>query len=137
MYLYGLISWFVLSHTAGHASSMISSSLPSMTKVTSSHHHHHTIPPLKSEAPLKVLLLVEPTPFNYVSGYANRFKEMLKYLHLAGDEVKVVTADRDPHPPTSYLSYPIKNQRGNIIIPSSTIFIPTSNAASPLIMSYQ
>jgi hypothetical protein len=36
---------------------------------------------------MKIVLLVEPTPFNYVSGYANRFKEMLKYLKEAGDEV--------------------------------------------------
>ena len=43
------------------------------------------IPPLKSGKPLRILLLVEPTPFNYVSGYANRFKEMLKYLKLAGN----------------------------------------------------
>jgi hypothetical protein len=34
--------------------------------------------------PLKILLLVEPTPFNYVSGYANRFKEMLTHLKDMG-----------------------------------------------------
>jgi hypothetical protein len=30
--------------------------------------------PLTQTPPLKVALLVEPTPFNYISGYANRFK---------------------------------------------------------------
>lgn len=69
-------------------------------------------PPLTSEKPLKVLLLVEPTPFNYVSGYANRFQEMLKYLKLANDSVKIVTADSDPKPPTQFLDYPISTQRG-------------------------
>ena len=43
--------------------------------------------PLDQTPPMKIVLLVEPTPFNYVSGYANRFKEMLKYLKEAGDEV--------------------------------------------------
>ena len=43
--------------------------------------------PLCTEKPLKIALLVEPTPFNYVSGYSNRFKEMLKFLHKAGDQV--------------------------------------------------
>ena len=41
----------------------------------------------KSETPnRKVALLVEPTPFTHVSGYANRFKEMLKHLENVGDE---------------------------------------------------
>lgn len=30
------------------------------------------IPPLCTEPPLKILLLVEPTPFNYISGELNR-----------------------------------------------------------------
>jgi hypothetical protein len=40
----------------------------------------------ESRRKLRLLLVVEPTPFNYVSGYANRFKEMLYYLKKAGDE---------------------------------------------------
>jgi hypothetical protein len=43
--------------------------------------------PLTTNPPYKVLLLVEPTPFNYISGYANRFKEMLFWLKAAGDSV--------------------------------------------------
>lgn len=35
-------------------------------------------PKLKASAPLKVALLVEPTPFTHISGYSNRFREMLK-----------------------------------------------------------
>lgn len=41
---------------------------------------------------LRVLVVVEPTPFSYVSGYANRFKEMLYYLKKAGDEGETYTA---------------------------------------------
>ena len=70
------------------------------------------IPQLTSEPPLKILLLVEPTPFNYVSGYANRFKEMLKFLHEAGDEVRILTADKDPQPPLDFMGYPITTNRG-------------------------
>jgi sulfoquinovosyltransferase len=71
-----------------------------------------SIPSLSTEPPLKILLLVEPTPFNYVSGYANRFKEMLKFLHAAGDEVRVLTADKDPNPPLDFMGYPITTNRG-------------------------
>lgn len=65
-----------------------------------------------STEPLKVLLLVEPTPFNYISGYANRFKEMLRYLKLAGDKVQVITPDCDPKPPAQFQGYPITSPRG-------------------------
>lgn len=67
---------------------------------------------LSSQVPLKILLLVEPTPFNYVSGYANRFKEMLKHLKHVGDEVRIITPDCDPDPPKEYLGYPIISPRG-------------------------
>lgn len=50
-------------------------------------------PPLNRNPPRKVLLMVEPTPFTHVSGYANRFKEMLKFLRKAGDHVDILTTD--------------------------------------------
>lgn len=65
-----------------------------------------------SNVPLKVLLMVEPTPFNYVSGYANRFKETLRHLHKYGDSVHVITPDDAADPPKSFLSYPITTLRG-------------------------
>lgn len=70
------------------------------------------IPPLDQEPPLKILLLVEPTPFNYISGYANRYKEMLKYLKKAGDEVMIVTPDKDRSHPDEFLGYSIYCPRG-------------------------
>ena len=60
----------------------------------------------------RVLLLVEPTPFNYVSGYANRFKEMLKHMKSMGLEVEVLTPDKDPDPPQEFNGYPITTVRG-------------------------
>jgi len=50
-------------------------------------------PPLNRNPPRKVLLMVEPTPFTHVSGYSNRFNEMLKFLSKAGDDVEVLTVD--------------------------------------------
>jgi sulfoquinovosyltransferase len=50
-------------------------------------------PPLRRNPPRKVCLMVEPTPFTHVSGYANRFKEMLKFMQKAGDEVDILTVD--------------------------------------------
>lgn len=39
-----------------------------------------------AKSPMKVLLVVEPSPFSYVSGYTNRFQEMLKQMKEAGDD---------------------------------------------------
>ena len=50
-------------------------------------------PALKDTPPRKVCLMVEPTPFTHVSGYANRFKEMLKFMQKAGDNVEIMTVD--------------------------------------------
>ncbi|KAJ1455236.1 hypothetical protein M885DRAFT_520530 [Pelagophyceae sp. CCMP2097] len=47
----------------------------------------------------RVALLVEPTPFTHVSGYANRFKEMLKFLREMNVEVAVATPDDKPDAP--------------------------------------
>ena len=69
--------------------------------------------PLSSTPPMKIVLLVEPTPFGYVSGYKNRFEEMLKFLKKAGDKVSILTAD--PNPSTAardFLGFPITINRG-------------------------
>lgn len=70
-------------------------------------------PPLQSTPPLRVGLLVEPTPFTHVSGYANRFNEMLRYLREAGDNVEVVTPDPEPEQaPKRRFGFKINNIRG-------------------------
>jgi sulfoquinovosyltransferase len=53
----------------------------------------NSAPPLKRNPPRKICLMVEPTPFTHVSGYANRFKEMLKFMKKAGDDVNILTVD--------------------------------------------
>lgn len=65
--------------------------------------------------PRKVCLMVEPTPFTHVSGYANRFKEMLKFLKKAGDDVDILTVDsKTPAQdlPTEYQGYPVRHTQG-------------------------
>ncbi|KAJ1495186.1 hypothetical protein T484DRAFT_1763127 [Baffinella frigidus] len=61
------------------------------------------VPDLRSTPPIKVGLIVEPTPFTHVSGYSNRYKEMLTYLKMAGDDVEIVTPDDTVDPPTEFL----------------------------------
>mmetsp|Transcript_6947 Transcript_6947/g.9375 ORF Transcript_6947/g.9375 Transcript_6947/m.9375 type:complete len:481 (-) Transcript_6947:79-1521(-) len=72
-------------------------------------------PPLRRAPPRKVCLMVEPTPFTHVSGYANRFKYMLQYLAKAGDKVEVLTVDSQTDPkelPKESFGYPIEHTMG-------------------------
>ena len=73
------------------------------------------VPLLQSQPPRKVCLMVEPTPFTYVSGYANRFKEMLKFLKYAGDNVTILTTDSrtmQHELPNQFVGYPIQHTAG-------------------------
>lgn len=73
------------------------------------------VPPLKRNPPRKIALLIEPTPFTHVSGYSNRFKEMLRYLSKAGDNVEILTTDtKTPKDelPSEILGYPIEHTQG-------------------------
>jgi len=65
------------------------------------------IPPLTQKPGRKVALLVEPTPFTHVSGYSNRFKEMLRYLKAGGDTMEVITPDDTADRPSDFLGIPI------------------------------
>jgi sulfoquinovosyltransferase len=72
-------------------------------------------PPLNRNPPRKICLLVEPTPFTHVSGYANRFKEMLKFMAKAGDEVEILTVDTHTPVkdlPKKFLNFNIKHTQG-------------------------
>jgi len=64
------------------------------------------------EVPKRVQLIVEPTPFTHVSGYANRFKEYLKYQKKAGADVSIITPDDSAEAPSDFLGYPITTIRG-------------------------
>ncbi|EEC43145.1 glycosyl transferase, group 1 [Phaeodactylum tricornutum CCAP 1055/1] len=72
-------------------------------------------PPLRRNPPRKICLMVEPTPFTHVSGYANRFKEMLKFMAKAGDEVDILTVDTKTPAhelPTACSGFSIKHTQG-------------------------
>ena len=64
-------------------------------------------PPLGTHPSRKIALMVEPTPFTHVSGYSNRFKEMLRFLQQGGDQAEVITPDDTPDRPDDYLGMPI------------------------------
>ena len=66
----------------------------------------------RTPGPRRVALLVEPTPFTHVSGYANRFKEQLKYLKEFGDDVAIAVPDDKPEAPDSYDGFPITTVDG-------------------------
>jgi sulfoquinovosyltransferase len=65
------------------------------------------VPPLAQHPRRKVSLLVEPTPFTHVSGYSNRFKEMLRFLKEGGDDIEVITPDDSADRPAAFLDIPI------------------------------
>lgn len=65
--------------------------------------------------PLKIMYLVEPSPFTYISGYANRYQETLRYLQQSGNQVEIITADvQTPFDelPTSVFGFPIYHTYG-------------------------
>ena len=70
------------------------------------------VPPLRETPPQRIGLLIEPTPFTHVSGYSNRFKELLKYLGKANDVVEIVTVDDVETPPEKFGAYPINTISG-------------------------
>jgi sulfoquinovosyltransferase len=71
-----------------------------------------TTPELCATPPRKVTLMIEPTPFTHISGYSNRFRELLKFLNKAGDDVAILTTDDCAEAPTSFLNFPITTTRG-------------------------
>lgn len=63
--------------------------------------------------PLKITLLVEPSPFTFVSGYANRFQEMLNFMEQSGDDVEIVTTDAHAKsPPSQWHRFPVHHTFG-------------------------
>jgi hypothetical protein len=74
-------------------SASVPASVSALSSAVSLTPESNEAPPLHHKPPLKVCLMVEPTPFTHVSGYSNRFNEMLRHLSKAGDDVEVVTVD--------------------------------------------
>lgn len=72
-------------------------------------------PELTLTPPRKICLMVEPTPFTHVSGYSNRFSEMLRYLSKAKDHVDILTVDsKTPEKdlPKEKFGYKIEHTQG-------------------------
>jgi len=91
------------------------SAVPASSQASPSWDNAVTVPPLRRHPPRKVCLMVEPTPFTHVSGYANRFQEMLKYLKKAGDNVDILTVDAKTHPrdlPRNFMGFNIRHTQG-------------------------
>jgi sulfoquinovosyltransferase len=88
-----LVMVMILSFSIAHASMQVSTS--------------------KEPAKLKVLVMVEPSPLTYVSGYANRFKELLRHLASNDDEFEVITTEVvAENKPDSWLGFPVHHTRG-------------------------
>jgi sulfoquinovosyltransferase len=62
--------------------------------------------------PRKVAMIIEPTPFTHISGYSNRFRETLKYLKQAGDDVIIIVPDNSADAPKEIYGFPIFTIRG-------------------------
>lgn len=62
---------------------------------------HHSLP-------LRVCILVEPSPLTYVSGYANRFQALLSHLCERDDTVEIVTTEVVAvDPPSVWSGFPV------------------------------
>jgi sulfoquinovosyltransferase len=62
--------------------------------------------------PKRIGLMVEPTPFTHVSGYSNRFNEMLKHLQSTGDVVEIVVPDNSKEAPATAHGFKVNNIPG-------------------------
>jgi hypothetical protein len=65
--------------------------------------------------PLKLCIMVEPSPFTYVSGYANRFQELLRHLKASKEQVEIVTTEvnvKAKDRPSESFGFPIHYTRG-------------------------
>lgn len=60
----------------------------------------------------KVAIIIEPTPFTHVSGYSNRFRNLLTQLRRADDDVLVVCPDKSRTAPTTFEGARVVNVPG-------------------------
>ena len=58
-------------------------------------------------------IFVEPSPFSHVSGMKNRFLRLIESLREMGDDVVVITPDRDP--PREYRGAKVIGLRGFVL----------------------
>jgi hypothetical protein len=72
-------------------------------------------------APLRLALFVEPCPLTYVSGYANRFQELLRHLERQmaehpGSALEIVTAENIVKDrPSEAFGFPVRYTKGFLL----------------------
>jgi sulfoquinovosyltransferase len=54
------------------------------------------VPAGATREPRRIVVFVEPSPFSHVSGMKNRFLRLIENLTELGDDVVVITPDRNP-----------------------------------------
>jgi len=114
----GLIALIVVTAVSAFSSSNHRHGIPrAQLKMSSTKSSDVVIPPLRRTKPRKIALFIEPTPFTYVCGYSNRFKELLRFLSKAGDNVEIVTTEIETRTskeklPTSIFGYNIYHTLG-------------------------
>lgn len=94
--------------------------IPSLTQVSSSTVNAVIEAEEKQEikqslrGPLKICIMVEPSPLTYVSGYANRFQALLQHLaDKDDDDVQLITAEAvAKHPVKEYKGIPVHYTHG-------------------------
>jgi len=102
-------------HSTSSSSTALSNAASNAIPPNSFHNSSPDAPPLRRHPPRKVCLMVEPTPFTHVSGYANRFQEMLKYMKKAKDDVEILTVDAKTKPsdlPKEFCGFNIRHTQG-------------------------
>lgn len=65
--------------------------------------------------PLRLALLVEPSPLTYVSGYTNRFLALFQHLDKLGDSVEIITTEvvvEKEKRPQTHLGFPVIYTKG-------------------------
>ena len=72
--------------------------------------------------PKRIVVFVEPTPFSHVSGMKNRFLRLIENLVDLGDDVVVVTPDRNP--PAEYHGMAIDRSTSSTFRPLVHSFNP-------------
>ena len=63
-------------------------------------------------APMKLLYVVEPSPFSYISGYKNRFQELFRCLNNTGDSVEIFSPEESPLQERKFLNFPVHGLSG-------------------------
>jgi hypothetical protein len=109
-------------------SSYMSPKQPPADCTTGEEKLHDKEPTAKSQ--FRICLMVEPSPITYVSGYANRFQQLLHYIKdHTSDHIELITTEVVvPDPPTTFLDTITIHNCNGFRFP----FYPTMSVVSPM-----